>query len=145
MLWTQVNANVSSFKQETTIDLMVPCSFDFNVAATKYFASLQDGDVPLCLLFSGTIFYEGAEGRLQVEQIPWEKEANYRLPISVWRRMMEIYYPNEKWMSLRGDIFQRIAEYKRKRGLNTWEQTFESLLSCANEVDETPVFTDRAS
>ena len=69
LLWTHANLIVPSFKGSTLIDLPVPCSFDFNVAATKYFDGLADGEVPLCLQFSGTIFYAGADGALQVAPI----------------------------------------------------------------------------
>ena len=61
------------------VDLPVPCSFDFNVAATKYFYGLEGGEVPLAFLFSGTVFYRDADDFLQMEQIPWSKEAEYRL------------------------------------------------------------------
>ena len=75
MLWTHVSAVVPPFEGEAVVDLPVPCSFDFSLAATKYFAALDGGEIPLCFLFSGTIFYEAADGGLQVAQIPWEKEA----------------------------------------------------------------------
>ena len=93
MLWTHASVVVPPFTGTTVVDLPVPCSFDFNVAATKYFHALEDGEVPLCLLFSGTIFYSDDDGFLQVSQIPWEKEASFRLPVSVWKDMMELYYP----------------------------------------------------
>src|SRR5436190_15125989 len=38
MLWTNVSTTVLAFTRDTLVDLLVPCSFDFNVAATKYFA-----------------------------------------------------------------------------------------------------------
>src|SRR5262252_6851940 len=104
MLWTLVNTTVPSFRGETTVDLLVPCSFDFNVAATKYFGSLKDGNVPLSFLFSGTVFYSPVPGQLQIEQIPWNHEAKFQLPVVVWQKMMEAYYPNEKWLAIRGDI-----------------------------------------
>ena len=75
MLWTHASAVVPPFTGSTVVDLPVPCSYDFSLAATKYFAALEDGDIPLCFLFSGTIFYEAADGGLQVAQISWEKEA----------------------------------------------------------------------
>ena len=81
MLWAHTTAVVPPFIGSTVVDLPVPCTFDFNVAAAKYFHGLDSGEVPLCFLFSGTIFYSGEEdGGLQVAQIPWEKEANFRLP-----------------------------------------------------------------
>ncbi len=97
---------VPPFKGSTVVDLPVPCTFDFNVAATKYFAALEEGDVPLNLMFSGTIFYEPAGAGLQVEQIPWDRETKYRLPVRVWKEMMDIYYPNSAWLCLRRDVFE---------------------------------------
>jgi len=90
LLWTHVNAVVPTFTGSTVVELQVPCTFDFNVAATKYFAALSDGELPLSLLFSGTIFYEDpATGGLQVSPIPWEKEAHFRLPVAAWRTVID--------------------------------------------------------
>jgi hypothetical protein len=134
MLWVNASLVVPPFTGETLVDLPVPCTFDFNVATTKYFDALCDGQIPLCFLFSGTIFYVGDEGgALQVGQISWEKEADFRLPVEVWRRMMELYYPNTAWLCLRKDTFDRLQEYKRGRAMPTWEQAIESLLDQAEE------------
>ncbi len=119
---------VPPFSGSTVVDLPVPCSFDFNVAATKYFYALEDGEVPLCLLFSGTIFYTAEDGFLQVSQIPWEKEATFRLPVSVWKEMIELYYPNSTWLRLGRDAFDRLYHYKSEHGIPTWEQAVERLL-----------------
>jgi hypothetical protein len=140
MLWTHASIGVPPFKGSTVVDLPVPCTFDFNVAATKYFAGLEDGEIPLCLLFSGTVFYETDDATLQVAQIPWEKETKYRLPVQVWRKMMDIYYPNTAWLCLRQDVFDRLYEYKRRRGIPTWEQALESILPGAQEsVEESDI------
>ncbi len=128
MLWTHTSVVVTPFTGSTMVDLPAPCTFDFNVAATKYFAGLEDGEVPLCLQFSGTVFYEAENGALQIAQIPWSKETKYRLPVKVWREMMDIYYPNSAWLCLRRDIFDRLHRYKMRRGLPTWEHTLEKLL-----------------
>ncbi|MGH7823593.1 MAG: DUF6084 family protein [Candidatus Binatia bacterium] len=128
MLWTNTSVTVPSFTGSTIVPLPVACTFDFNVAATKYFAALEDGDAPLCFLFSGTIFYAGSNGALQAAQIPWEKEVSYRLPVRVWREMMEMYYPNTAWLCLRRDVFERLYHYKVRRGLPSWEETIASIL-----------------
>ena len=94
LLWTHTYVTVPSFNGETLAELPVPCTYDFNVAATKYFYALETGEVPLTLLFSGTIFYAADDGRLQVSQVPWDREADFRLPVHVWREMMDHYYPN---------------------------------------------------
>ncbi|MGA9770681.1 MAG: DUF6084 family protein [Blastocatellia bacterium] len=128
MLWTHANMVVPPFTGSTLVDLQVPCTFDFNVAAAKYFYGLDDGEVPLNLMFSGTIFYANDEGNLQVTQIPWDREGRYRLPVRAWRDMMNIYYPNSAWICLRQDVFDRLYRYKMRRSIPTWEQALESLL-----------------
>ncbi|MGA9509507.1 MAG: DUF6084 family protein [Candidatus Sulfotelmatobacter sp.] len=128
MLWTHASVVAPAFQDTTVVDLPVPCTFDFNVAATKYFHGLADGDVPLNFLFSGTVFYADESGSLQVAPIPWDKEARFRLPVKAWREMMEIYYPNTAWLCLRRDVFERIYRYKVERGIPTWEKALESLL-----------------
>jgi hypothetical protein len=134
LLWTHATANVPPFAGRTVAELPVPCTFDFNVATTKYFGALEDGEVPLTLLFSGTVFYAAEDGSLQVTQIPWEKEATCRLPVATWRRMMDIYYPNTAWLCLRRDAFDRLSQFKTRRGLPTWERALEALLDEAEEV-----------
>src|SRR5262249_5728054 len=132
MLWTHVSTVVPRFTDVAAVDLPVPCTFDFNVAATKYFDALEGGEVLLTLLFSGTIFYEDEDRGLQVSQIPWEKEAAYRLPVRVWKDMMELHYPNCAWLCLRKDVFDRLAHYKSRHGVPTWEQALDNLLFAAD-------------
>src|SRR5580765_4996266 len=66
LLWTTVSTVVPQFSGNATVDLPVPCTYDFEVVSTKYFDALEDADIPLPFLFSGTICYEGEEGRMQV-------------------------------------------------------------------------------
>ena len=128
LLWTYASAMVPSFQAETVLELPVHCTFDFNVAATKYFAALSDGVVPLDLMFSGSVFFESPNYGLQVAQISWSKEARFLLPIYVWQEMMDHYYPNIAWLCLRRDVFDRLASYKSELGIPTWEQALESIL-----------------
>jgi hypothetical protein len=128
MLWTHTNIVVPSFTGSTELDLPAPCTFDFNVASAKYFHALENGVVPLLLLFSGTVFYAASDSLLQVDQISWSKEANFDLPVGVWKQMMDEYYPNTAWLCLSREVFDRLHRYKMDRGLPTWEQTLESML-----------------
>jgi hypothetical protein len=134
MLWTHASIVAPAFQDITVVDLPVPCTFDFNVAATKYFHGLTDDDVPLNFLFSGTVFYGEEEGSLQVAPIPWDKEARFRLPVKAWHEMMDIYYPNTAWLCLRRDVFERLQQYKVENAIPTWEQTFERILSGREET-----------
>ena len=128
MLWAHVGVQVPSFGNETTIAMPVPCSFDFNVATTKYFHGLEDGDIPLTLLFSGTVFYRDADDRLQMEQIAWSHEADFRLPVSLWREMMEVHYPDSAWLRIDRATFDALAGFKRASGLTSWEAALQALL-----------------
>lgn len=129
MLWTHANAHVQPCTGCGNVDLHVPCTFDFNVAATKYFYALESGEVPLTLLFSGTVFHATEEGNLRIAPIPREKEASFRLPVSIWKAMMEQHYPDTAWLCLRKDVFDGLYRYKMERGLPTWEQAVQELLA----------------
>ena len=124
---------IPQFTGVTTIDLHVPCTFDFSVATTKYFNGLTDGEIPVCLMFSGTVFYAAPAETLQVAPISWEKETKFRLPLTVWKDMMDAYYPNTAWLCLRRDVFEELYRFKVERGIPTWEQAFENLLASTKQ------------
>ena len=135
MLWTHASMIVPGFEGGSTVaDMNIPCTFDFNVAATKYFEGLSAGEIPLLMLFSGTIFYASPGSPLQVAPISWEQEARCKLPVRVWREMMDIYYPNSVWINLHRDAFERLYQYKVEHCIPTWEQALERALSCDAEV-----------
>ena len=129
LLWTHTVVQVPRFSGSTVVDMPVTCTYDLEVVAAKYFYALEDGEVPLEFLFSGTIFYAGEDGRLQTTRISWEKEAEFRLPVRLWKEMMDHYFPNSAWIRLRKDAFDRLYDYRVRKGLPTWEATVESLLS----------------
>jgi hypothetical protein len=134
LLWTNLSVNVPAFDGSTVIDVPVPCSFDLNVAITKYIYGLDaGGEIPIMLLFSGTVFHAGRMG-LQVAQIPWDRDASYRLPVRVWKEMMDIYYPNTEWLCLHRDVFDRLYKFKMQHGIPTWEQTLERMLELTEGV-----------
>ena len=136
VLWTHTSAIVPAFAGSTEVDLPVPCTFDFNVAATKYFAGLAEGEVPLLLQFSGTVFYAQGDGALQVMLIPWDKEVRFRMPLNTWKELMDTYYPNSAWLCLRRDVFEQLHRYKIERGIPTWEEAIDSALTSAEEEEK---------
>lgn len=137
LLWTHATVVVPTYAGDSTVvDLQVPCTFDFNVAATKYFEGLRDGDIPLLMLFSGTAFYAPEDGNLQVAPISWEREARYKLPLKLWREMMDTYYPNSVWINLHRDAFDKLYRYKIQNGILTLEQALDRVL--ANEAVVNP-------
>ncbi|MEA2459342.1 MAG: hypothetical protein QOC95_2314 [Thermoleophilaceae bacterium] len=131
--WTALTTHVPPFTGSTEIELPVTCTYDLEVAASKYFNALEDGEVPLEFLFSGTVFYAGADGRLQVGRIGWDKDADYRLPVPAWREMIDRYFPDSAWLRLRRGSFDRLSAYKARHTLLTWEETVDRLLGEAAE------------
>jgi hypothetical protein len=134
LLWTHVSVVIPRFTGSVLADISVPCTFDFNIAATKYFHGVTSGDLPLCFQFSGTVFYEGQEGTLQVAPISWDKEAKYRLPVKVWKDLMDIYYPNSAWLALRRDTFEKLYQFKVREGIPTWEEAMDRALNSLTET-----------
>jgi hypothetical protein len=128
LLWTETTMVLLAFAESTITNLPVPCSYDFTRAATIYFDALADGDIPLCFLFSGTVFYEAADRGLQVMQIPWEKEAYFRLPAAAWRGLMDRHHPNGVWLCLQKDVVDQLQQYKSSQNLPSWEQAIETLI-----------------
>jgi len=133
LLWTNVSASVSAFDGSIVADVQVPCTFDFNVAVTKYLYGLDAGEIPTTLLFSGTVFHAGRMG-LQIAQIPWDRSASYRLPVQAWKEMMDLYYPNTAWVCLQRDVFEKLYRFKVQHGTTTWEQTLERMLELTEGV-----------
>lgn len=126
-MWMQTSAMVQGFSDITEVDLALPCSYDFEVTASKYLHALRDGAVSVVLLFSGTVFIRGERG-FGVEQVPWDREARWEMPISVWRTMMDLYYPGTGWLRLDRDLIEQLARYKAEHGLTSWDETLRSLL-----------------
>jgi Family of unknown function (DUF6084) len=128
LLWTHIALMVPSFQGAVTVDLPMVCTYDFEVTAAKYFQGLDEGEIPLLFLFSGTVFTPGGTG-FMVERVPWEKEARFRLPVSVWREVMDRYFPNSVWIRLQRESLDALQRYKSQRALPTWDDAVAALLA----------------
>jgi hypothetical protein len=124
---------VPGFRGETRVELPVPFTYDLELASTRYLHALGDGDAPLLLLFSGTVFFAGGGTGLQVEQVPWDREASVRLPAATWREMMDLYFPDSAWLRLRRATVDALARVKSREALPTWDETVERVLKQAGE------------
>ncbi|MGH9064416.1 MAG: DUF6084 family protein [Acidimicrobiales bacterium] len=131
-LWVQVAATVGRFSGAADVDLPIVCTYDLEVAAAKYLHGLEGGEIPLVLLFSGTVFRTGRHG-LVVEPVPWHLEARYRLPVAVWRDVMDSYFPESGWLRLPRETIDALQRFKARRAVPTWEQAIEVLLKQAGE------------
>jgi hypothetical protein len=129
LLWTQATVNVPGFTDSLVTELPIVCTYDLEVAGTKYLCALENGDVPLLFLFSGTVLYSREGSAVQVAQISWEKEAPYRMPIAVWKETIERYFPNSAWIRMRKDVFDRLYDFRAQNSLLTWDDTLERLMA----------------
>jgi uncharacterized protein DUF6084 len=132
-----VSTMVPGFTGSIDIDLPVPLTYDMEIGATRYFAGLEGGEVPLLLLFSGTVF-SLSDGKMSVTQVPWSKECAYRLPVSIWREAIDAHFPNAAWIKLSRLTLDDLISFKTARGLPTWEATILALLSEAADRAEGP-------
>ena len=134
-LWTHVNTTVAGFTGSTVVELAVPCTYDMEVAGTKYLHALApNGEIPLLLLFSGTMFArDGTAAGVSVTPVAWHEDASFRLPTRLWRDMMDRYFPNGGWVNVSRPVLASLARFKTRRALATWDQTLEALLKEAGE------------
>jgi hypothetical protein len=128
LLWHRADVLVPGFTGATTFRVPVPCSYDLELAAAKYFYSLPDGEVPLGFNFNGTIHYQAPDGRLQIALVPWSATTEFRLPIAIWRELIERYYPATAWVALRADTVEALQREKGRRGLPTVDACVAELL-----------------
>lgn len=126
--FAEVSAMVPGFTGSVEVDVAVPCTYDLEIAASSYFHALDEGDIPLVLLFSGTVFLRGDNG-FNVAQVPWHKEATCRVPVTEWRAMMDRFYPDSGWLRLSRDTLAALGAYKNAQVLPTWEQAITALLA----------------
>ena len=132
--WLHSSTVAQGFTGETEIELPLPCTYDFEVSGTTYLHALRDGEIPLLFLFSGTVFSRGGAG-FSVTPVPWDAEARYRMPVAVWRDLMETHFPGSEWVRMRRDTVDALAHYRHVRGLTTWDAAVTTLLAEVSAED----------
>ena len=126
--WVRTTVVVPPFERTTTVPVTVPCTYDLEVAGARYLAALRDGEVPLELLFSGSVFFATPQGALQTTRISWNRETTYRLPVSVWRRAMDRHFHGSAWLRLGAGSYERLCAYKARGAFATWDAAVDALL-----------------
>jgi hypothetical protein len=136
--WMHCGVMVQGFTGMREVELPMPVTYDFEVTGSKYLHALRDGFAPLLLLFSGTVFTRGHSG-FGVEQVGWDCEASYQLPVSVWQQVIEANFPGTGWLRLDRDVLHALARYQAAHGLTTWDATIESLLAVEASKGDDPL------
>jgi hypothetical protein len=133
--WTRTTMIVPAFTGATVAHLTVACTYDLEVTASRYFAALRDGEVPLEFLFSGSVFFTTSAGALQTTRIGWDQDVSFMMPVSVWRRMIDHHFPQSAWLRLGREPFERLTAYKARHALRSWDAALDALLDRA-EAEE---------
>jgi hypothetical protein len=128
LLWHQAQSLVGEFTGATTFRLAVPCSYDMELVAAKYFYALPAGQVPLAFNFNGTIHYRGDDGRLQISLVPWSATTGYRLDVGVWKALMAHHFPNRGWLGVSSETLDALQREKTRRALSTLDEVVAALL-----------------
>ncbi|MBX3226613.1 MAG: hypothetical protein KIT84_31860 [Labilithrix sp.] len=125
--WADVARMVPAFEGSTEIDVAVPCTYDLDVAASKYLHAMRDGAVPVRFLFRGTVFVASERG-FSVSMLPWDREAAFDLPVATWRATMDAFFPQQGWLRLGRDVLDALVTFKSSRALPTWDAVMRELL-----------------
>jgi len=128
-----VSTMVPGFTSVTETELSVPCTYDLEVASARYLQALDDGTIPLILLFSGTVFIAQGDA-FSVELIPWSAEATYRMPAAVWQDVVNEHFPGSAWLRCSKETLDELSAFKAERALPTWDATLSALLDAAGQA-----------
>ncbi len=130
-----ITTMVPTFTAVTETDLTVPVTYDLEVTSARYLHGLDDGTIPLLLLFSGTVFVANGDG-FSVELVPWSAEATFRMPVSVWRELVDAHFPNSAWLRCSRETLDALSAFKAKHALPTWDATLTALLAASGETED---------
>lgn len=128
--WAQPTVLVPAFEDVTDVEMLVPCTYDMEVAASKYLHAVRDGAVPLVFLFTGTVFT--CTESLTVEPIPWDLEASFQMSSTTWREAMDRFFPAGGWLRLQRDTLDRLQAYRGLHAVVTWDEAIDLLLQSAS-------------
>lgn len=128
LLWAQLDVVVPAFTGATTVAVPVPCSYDLELAAAKYLYSLPGGQAPLALHFNGVVYYPGEDGSLQMVLVPWSRSIDFHMPVAVWRKTVEHYYPGTGWVALGTHTLDALERERVANGLPTFDACIARLL-----------------
>ncbi|MFI5778468.1 DUF6084 family protein [Nocardia sp. NPDC051570] len=126
-LWMHCATMIPGFSGGCEADLPLQCTYDLEVAGSKYLQALRGGTVPLLFLFNGTVFVKGDSG-FAIHQVPWDRDDRFAMPVSVWRDLMAAHFPNSGWVRLSRETLDALSAYKSRRGLLGYDDAVGELL-----------------
>lgn len=131
-LWQHCATVVPGFTGAGEFTMYLECTYDFDVSASRYLHALSGGNLPLQFLFSGTLFSKGTAG-FSVQQVPWDCDDDYAMPVQVWRDLITRHYPDAGWLRLRHDTIAALAKFKATEGSLDLDDAVTTLLVRAEQ------------
>jgi hypothetical protein len=133
LVWAQLPQNLPGFEGELGFDLHLPCSLDLRAGGAAYLDAIEDGNVPLTVLFSGTAFVADDAGALSALPIPQTAEARFALPIAVCRDALSRHHGDATLVPVRREILARLRRFAAHRHERTpaLDDAIENLLDLA--------------
>jgi hypothetical protein len=130
--WAEISRVVPAFEGTCEIEVPVPCTYDLDIASSKYFHAIRAGSVPVLFLFRGTVFVPSERG-FSVSMLPWDREAAFDLPAATWRAAMDSFFPGQGWLRLHRDVLDSLTAFKAERALASWDAVIRELLGSRGE------------
>ncbi len=98
------------------VEVEVPCNYDLELAATKYFHSVEDGEIPLAFHINGSVYYQAMTGGCRSSRSPGTRSADYRWPSRSGSEMIDAYYPHRGWVPARAETLEGCDASKARAG-----------------------------
>jgi hypothetical protein len=128
LAWARVATSVPGFTGATAFGIEVPCTYDLEVAAAKYFYAVHEGLVPLSFHFNGNVFYRDERRQLMVVPIAWSSTVQYSMPVATWRAMIAEHYPGGGWIRLNDETLAALNDRRAARGVSSFDACVRELL-----------------
>ena len=92
--WTRTTLVVPPSQAPPRSSLELVCTYDLEVTAARYLHALRDeGECRSSSCSAARCSTPAASGQLQTARIAWDREAEYGLPVAVWREAMDRHFP----------------------------------------------------
>jgi hypothetical protein len=118
--WISVPLVVTAFEEQTQAHIEVPCTYDFDVSATRFLTALGEGEVPLRFYFTGAIFRDVSSG-ISTERVSWSSEAAYRMPVAVWQEAMSACYGDDALIRIKRETMEHLHQIRARSGAASWD------------------------
>ena len=126
LLWTRTTLVVPGVRGRTVVDLDVPCSYDLEVAASRYLDALGDGDGAARVPVQRQRVLRRRRRRAADDAaVVGAARRSTRCRCAVWKETMERYFRGTAWVRLRKERFDRLSAYKSRNALATWDDALD--------------------